>query len=380
MANRREFLYAGALSALGALGSHAAASGAPNQAGTRDRAAALPPLWIDGLGVPGGLDPGKGSGPLTDARLSDLRDSSLTAVNVTVSHVGNGMDAFERTLFSIADHERELARHPARLMKIRSTADLQIAREHRRFGLIYGFQDTSPIGSDLKRLDLFHALGVRIVQLTYNNRNLCGDGCLEPADGGISRFGRDVVEELARLGVVLDLSHASPRTIGQSIAHSRRPCLISHSACRDLVDRPRNTYDRHMRQLADKGGVFGIYFMPFLRNAGQPTGEDLIRHIEHAVAVCGEDHVSVGTDGFVSPTPLTPAYRAWHREFVERRRRDGVVSPGEDPEVLNLVPEFNRIDRFQHLAERLQARGHSGARIDKILGLNLARVMSDVWQ
>lgn len=380
MPSRREFLCASGLSALGALGPQAAASGAPSRAGTRDRAAALPPLRIDGLGVPGGLDPGKGPGPLTDARLSDLRDSSLTAVNVTVSHVGNGMDAFERTLFSIADHERELARHPARLMKIRSTADLALAREHRRFGLIYGFQDTSPIGSDLKRLDLFHALGVRIVQLTYNNRNLCGDGCLEPADGGISRFGRDVVDELARLRIVLDLSHASPRTIAQSVAHSRHPCLISHSACRDLVDRPRNTYDRHMRQLADRGGVFGIYFMPFLRHTGQPTGEDLIRHIEHALAVCGEDHVSIGTDGFVSPTPLTAAYRAGHREFVERRTRDGVVSPGEDPEVLNLVPEFNRVDRFQHLAERLQARGHSGARIDKILGLNLARVLGDVWQ
>ena len=96
MPSRREFLYAGGLSALAALGPQAAASGAPNGVGTRDRTAALPPLWIDGLGVPGGLDPGKDLGPLTDARLSDLRDSSLTAVNVTVSHVGNGMDATTR--------------------------------------------------------------------------------------------------------------------------------------------------------------------------------------------------------------------------------------------------------------------------------------------
>lgn len=380
MANRRQFLCAGGLSALAAAMPGAATAANRSPANRRKPAVSRRPLWIDGLGVPGGVDPGKGPGPLTEMQLLDLGNSSLTAINVTVGVVGNGADAFERTLFSIAGHERELYDHPARLMKIRSAADLELARQDRLFGLIYGFQDTSPIGSDLKRLELFQGLGVRIVQLTYNNRNLCGDGCLEPADGGISRFGRDVIDELARLRIVLDLSHASPRTIEQSIAHGTHPCLISHSACRDLVDRPRNTYDRHMRQLADKGGVFGIYFMPFLRRKGQPSGEDLMRHIEHAIDVCGEDHVAIGTDGFVSPAPMTTAYRGWHREFVERRRRDGVVSPGEDPEVLNLVPEYNRVDRFRRLAERLQARGHGGARIDKILGLNLARVMGEVWQ
>lgn len=379
MASRREFLSTSGLSVIAALGAGAATAAAQNPGKKRDGAAATAPLWIDGLAVPGGIDPEKGPGPLTPQHLLDLRNSGLTAINVTVSDVGNAADAFETTLFGIADQEREIAQHPAQLLKIRSAADLQLAREKQMLGLIYGFQDSSPIGYDLKRLAMFQGLGVRIVQLTYNNRNLCGDGCLEPSDGGVSRFGLEVIDELARLKIVLDLSHASPRTMEQAIARCKNPALISHTACRDLVDRPRNTYDRVLRQLADKGGVAGIYFMPFLRESGQPTGEDLLRHVEHALKVCGEDHVSIGTDGFVSPPLLDDAYRKAHREFVESRRKKGIFSPGEDAEVLNLVPEYNRVDRFHHLAEQLQRRGYTAARIDKILGLNLARVMGEVW-
>src|SRR5262249_18348244 len=147
-----------------------------------------------------------------------------------------------------------------------------------------------------------------IVQPTYNRRNLMGDGCLETADGGLSMLGHELIAEINRLNVLLDLSHAGPRTVSDGIAASRAPMAITHTGCRDLVDVPRNTYDRHLRALADRGGVAGIYFMPFLRASGQPHAEDLIRHLEHAVNVCGEDHVGLGTDGILSGIRLDATY------------------------------------------------------------------------
>ncbi|MBS0393613.1 MAG: dipeptidase, partial [Proteobacteria bacterium] len=248
-----------------------------------------------------------------------------------------------------------------------------------RLGLIYGLQDTSPLDGDLGRLDGLAARGVRIVQATYNRRNLVGDGCLEPADGGLSLLGRELIQELARRRLLLDLSHAGPRTIAEGIAAAPGPVAITHTACRALADLPRNTSDASLRALADKGGVAGIYFMCFLRSSGQPQAADLIRHLEHAVDVCGEDHVGIGTDLAISPVPLDDAYRAAHRAEVERRRRAGISAPGESPDVLNVIAEYNEPRRLERLAADLAARGWPASRVDKVLGGNFARLFAAAW-
>jgi membrane dipeptidase len=226
---------------------------------------------------------------------------------------------------------------------------------------------------------VFADLGVRIVQPTYNIRNLMGDGCIEKADGGLSKMGYDFIAEMNRLKLLLDLSHAGPRTIAEGIAASKVPMAISHTGCRALVDLPRNTRDSELRALADRGGVVGIYFMPFLRESGQPHAEDLILHIEHAVNVCGEDHVGLGTDGSISGVPLTDAYRAYFRKEEEARRKAGYGAPGESGDVLTIVPEYNDPLRFARLANDLTNRGWSNTRIDKLLGANFARLFADVW-
>ena len=142
---------------------------------------------------------------------------------------------------------------------------------------------------------------------------------------------------------------------------------------------PRNVGDASLKALADKGGVAGIYSMCFLRYLQQPHREDLIRHIEHAVDVCGEDHVGLGTDGSISAMPITDAFRKSLREDIERRIKAGISAPGESPDVLNLIPEYNSPRRFALLADDLSARGWSGSRIDKLLGGNFARLFADVW-
>lgn len=337
-------------------------------------------MVIDSLGGPGGFEPGlPNDAPLLPRFVADARASGITAVNLTVGEVGNGPGVFEKTIAAIAGAEHELTAHPDAFLKVLRAGDLALAKATNRVGLIFGFEDSSMLEGNLKRLALFYDLGVRICQPTYNQRNLMGDGCLEPSDGGLSRLGRDFVAEMNRLHMVLDLSHGSPRTIAEAIEASKAPVAISHTGCRALADLPRNTRDSELKALADRGGVAGIYFMPFLRKSGQPHAEDLIRHLEHAVNACGEDHVGIGTDGSISRIELSKAYVESHRKFVADRVKRGISAPGESPDVFNLIPEYNTPRRFRTLADDLSRRGWPSARIDKILGANFARLFSAVW-
>ncbi len=333
-------------------------------------------MVIDGLSSLGPLDP---EGPAVASQLAAYRASGLTAIHQTVGAAGNTAGRFEETLRRIARYGRFVRAFPDRLLHIRAATDLRAAQDSGRLGVIFGFQDTVPLETDAGRLDLFDLLGVRIVQLTYNKRNLVGDGCLEPGNAGLSDFGREVVAGLNARRMMVDASHASQRTIAEAIAASSAPIAISHTGCRALVDVPRNTADAELRALADRGGVAGIYFMPFLRASGQPRADDVIRHIEHAVKVAGEDHVALGTDGGIGAVELTAGYAENQRRFYEERKAAGVAAPGEAPDVFNLVPDYNAPTRFLTLADDLSARGWPARRIEKLLGANFARLCADVW-
>jgi membrane dipeptidase len=335
---------------------------------------------IDALGGPGVDDPSAPDDASLSAKaLTDAKASGVTAVNVTVNQVGNGPDRFEKTIDNIASVEYEIAAHPDRFLKVLRASDLTLAKSSGRMGLIFGFQDTSMLDGDLSRLEVFHNLGLRICQPTYNVRNLMGDGCLEPADAGLSNLGRRFIGEVNRLHILLDLSHAGRRTISEGIEAAKAPMAITHTGCRALADLPRNTDDSSLKALADKGGVVGIYFMPFLRASGQPHAEDVALHLEHAVNVCGEDHVGLGTDGTISGVEINDAYRAHFRKSIEERQKAGISAPGESADVFTLIPEYNDPLRFLKLADDLVRRGWKPSRVDKILGANFARLFSEVW-
>jgi membrane dipeptidase len=337
-------------------------------------------LVVDALGSPGGSGTGTNDAPLSAAEIADLRASGVTAVNLTVGAVGGGPDVFADTFERIGFWEREIDAHPEVLMKVKSAADLDRAKASGRFGIIYGFQDATPLGEDVNRVKIFSRFGVRIIQLTYNRRNLLGDGCLEPSNAGLSRFGQQVVEAMNAQGLLIDLSHCGHRTTTDAITSSKQPVAITHAGCAALTDLPRNKTDEELRLLAKRGGVIGIYMMPFLRSHGQPTAADLIRHIEHAVEVCGEDHVGIGTDGVVSRIELTPEFVKRHREDVANRRRLGISAPGEEEDVYTFLPDLNGPRKLETLAGLLLARGHSESRVTKILGGNFARLFREVWR
>lgn len=264
-------------------------------------------------------------------------------------------------------------------MQVRTVADLLTAKQQKKLGLIYGFQDASVLGSDLSRIELFSSFGVRIIQLTYNVRNLIGDGCLEAANGGLSQLGRKAVEELNKQKVLIDLSHCGQQTTADGIRESKQPVAITHSGCWTIAQRPRNKRDEELKAMADKGGVIGIYLMPFLTMGPQPADQDVIKHIEHAINVCGEDHVGVGSDLSITPHTVTDAYKKAHADFVAGRQKQGIAAPGEDPNVYMFVPELNAPNRMELIAERLIKKGHPEARVEKIIGGNFVRLLKDVW-
>jgi membrane dipeptidase len=373
--DRREFLLAA--------GAAGAALGLPMRASAADpapRSRKARSMYVDALGAVDGFEEKDGK-PVPTQRLIDaIRERRIDLISMTIADVGNGPDRFQTAAQAVAMWDGMIAGQAALVAKIESVADIRAARAAGKLGLIYNFQDTTALEGDAARVDTFANLGVKILQLTYNKRNLAGDGCLERSNAGLSDFGREVIARINAANVLLDLSHAGQRTIAEGIAEAKAPPAITHSGCRALVDFPRNTYDAEMRALANKGGVFGVYLMPFLRPKGQATSEDLLRHLDHAVNVCGEDHVGIGTDNPLMGYTIDDEARKQQREFFEERRKRGIAAPGEAPDVFNLVEGYNDVFRYDRLAADLKRRGWSSARVDKVLGDNFVRLFGEVWK
>lgn len=316
------------------------------------------------------------------ANLAAARACGLTAVVTTVAPGGRFWltdAAFEKNKRDIAAWTAKIAEYPNELMMIRSGADLDTAHREKRLGIVFTFQGTEPLGEDPDRIPMFRELGVRVIQLTHNRHNLVGDGATEEGNGGLSNYGRQIVERLNAEKIVVDLAHGSQRTIREGILASKRPVLISHTGCRALADLPRNTPDEELRALADRGGVAGMIFWPYLRKDTQPMAIDLIRHIEHAIDVAGEDHVGLGSDTSITPMERTPEFEKDNREFIASMVEDGIFEKGRPADLYMFLPDLNVADRYEKLATLLAARGHSDARIAKILGGNFVRVMREIW-
>ncbi|MFK7828303.1 MAG: dipeptidase [Congregibacter sp.] len=344
------------------------------------KAASKYPLFIDGLGFPGGISMGEGAA-LLEQEVNDIEQSGLVAIHQTVGSVGTmaPLEAFEAIVRDITLAEADINLHPGTLARVRTSEDVQTAADSGRTGLIYGLQDGVSFEDDLGRLDALHHLGVRVIQPTYNRRNLLGDGCMEPADAGLSRVGREAIETIQSLNMLVDLSHCGRQTTADAIEVAIGPIAFSHTGCDALVRHPRHRTDAEIRAIAESGGVTGIFVMPYLSKGKQPTAADVIRHMEHAINVAGEDHVGIGTDGAISAALVTDAFKASFREITRARQEAGIAAPYETAEGYLFASDLNSPDRFSTLAELLAQRGHSPARIEKVLGGNFMRLFGSVW-
>jgi len=336
-------------------------------------------IIIDALGGTG--DPYAPNDQLrwSDRAWSETVGTGVTVVRDTIFPVGNGADPWGDYQREIATRKSIFSANPDRLLLIRSAADILKAKREKKFGVLIGTQDTCMVGPDLDRLATMKKDGVMTVQLTYNLRNLSGDGSLEPANSGLSNLGRDTIRRIESEKQLLDLAHGGARTIEEAIAYAKRPLVISHTGARALMDHPRNTSDASMKAVADKGGVVGVYFMPYLRADMHPTAADVIANVEHIAKVVGEDHVGIGTDNGVLPLSMDPVNKKRMDDWQRQRIKLGIAAPGEAVGVYPYVADYNSVDRYRRFVSDLQKRGWTEARLEKLMGGNFLRVYRDAW-
>lgn len=228
------------------------------------------------------------------AIFEDMRASDVTAVHVTVAY----HEDFRGLVQQIADWNRRFVDHADLILPARSTADIDAARASRRTAIILGIQNPLPIESDLGLVEILHTLGIRFMQLTYNNQSLLGAGWQEPVDSGITRFGREVIREMNRLGLVIDLSHAGERTTLEAIDASARPVTVSHANPSWWRETKRNVSRAVVRTLVGRGGMLGFSLYPHhLKGGSACTLAEFCRMVrEVADLVGGTEHIGFGSD------------------------------------------------------------------------------------
>lgn len=311
--------------------------------------------------------------------LADAHASGLTAVNITLGYTMGDLPPFEHTVRELEVWDSIIGHNAADLTKVRTVDDIHQARASGKIGIIYGFQNAVAVGDDLARIEMFGQRGVRVIQLTYNQANHIGDGSMAAENRGLTTFGRQVVERLNDSAIMVDLSHSGERTCLEAARISRQPVSINHTGCRALTDLPRNKTDEELRLVASRGGFVGIYFMPFLNRSGHARAADVVEHIDHAVNVCGEDHVGIGTDGSITSIDDLDAYRATLAEHVAQRQAAGVSAAGERADTLPFVIDLRGVDQFYELIRLLERRGYRPNRIEKILGMNFVDYARRIW-
>lgn len=295
---------------------------------------------------------------------------------VDVSSVTIG--AFGARPFSYDNAIRDIARWTRKFdaldgfVKVTGAADAERAHAEGRVGVILNFQNTTHFGDDLEVLERFHALGVRIVQLTYNGRNLVGDGCTERNPGGLSLFGQQVVRRMNELGILIDVSHCSRATALDAVEASRHPIAITHGFARALNDHDRGADDDVIRAVAAGGGYIGIVCVPFfLSTEPEVCLEHLMRHVDHVAGLVGIEHTGIGTD-WAPPVP----------ERLQAMLTRGVAEIGFRPEHRvdwgATITELADYTDWPRITGALLAHGLREEEITGVLGRNFLRVFAEV--
>ena len=294
-------------------------------------------------------------------------------------------DAYQISVNGIANAISIINAIPEKLMLVTTADHIIEAHETGKYGIIFDFQDTTPFGTDLNKVDFFYNLGLRVVQLTYNLRNLVGDGCTEIHKSGLSYFGKELVSKLNDMKMLVDVSHCSEQVGWDSMETSNAPVVITHSSSAAVCKHARGKSDKLAKAIADNGGFFGVVIIPVFIQDETPnaTLDHWALHIEHLVNVMGIDHVCVGTDK-MGPGPGTDSLFEYPTEMPETKvgafnwsgfREEHRVSPKYADWK---IEGYNDFGDWPNLTIKLAERGFNEEEIRKLLGLNYLRVYKDV--
>jgi membrane dipeptidase len=294
---------------------------------------------------------------------------------INVFHIGvglGGQDAYTTTLQFLAQWNGFIANHDQSLMRVDSAADLERVKGSGKIGVLLGLQNSEHFRNP-NDVTFFYNLGQRVSQLTYNARNLIGNGATERRDDGISDFGVGIIQRMNQVGMAVDVSHCGDRTTLDAFEASKAPVLITHSNCRALAPgHPRCKTDEAIRRMAASGGVMGITGVRmFVKNEELTTVEHLLDHFDHVRKLVGVQHLGVGSDidldGYDDMPPaenqrLRAGYKGTYG-FREKIDIEGVDHP----------------KRMFDLTEGLIRRKYSDQDIEQVLGGNFKRVLSGIW-
>lgn len=303
-----------------------------------------------------------------------LGKAGVTALQMTVPWPN---DDARQAIRRYEEYYRLIAQD-AKLSIVLTTEDIRRCKQAEQVGFILGSQNARMLEDDTGLVEVFHKLGVRVIQLSYNERNLLADGCVEPTNAGLSRFGKAVVREMNRVGIQVDLTHVGERSSLDALETATKPCIFSHSNPRARADNPRNISDQQIRLCAEQGGVVGVSsWAPICWTGGDrpPTLDDLIGHIEYVVDLVGIDHVSIGTDSEATPGAYPPALTAsLAADYPETQTSLRSAHPG-----VRTTQGFETMESFPQLTAALLDRGWQEADVRKFLGENLLRVYRANW-
>ncbi|MGH9645141.1 MAG: dipeptidase [Terriglobales bacterium] len=373
--NRREFsaLMAGA-AASALLSPNALAQSSASEISVSAEAAELyrRALVLDCNCAPAGLT---WELPLPQSALDMNRNSGISVIKLTLGGLNSDL---ADTVEEIAFVQRMIEVHPAYFLQVRVPSDMERAKREGKLGIIFSFESADMFEGKVERIEVFRNLGVRVMQLSYNRKSPFAAGVMEPNGGGLTPLGKKAVDQMNKLGVAIDLSHANPQTTADAIAASSKPVLMTHAGCAAIHPHPRNKTDDQLRALAAKGGVVGIYDLPYLTaSPKQPTVDDYMAHMEHALKVVGEEHVGVGSDVGIDPFDTSPKGLAEFNKMEEQRQKSGLAAPEEDRPTY--VVGLNTPRRIEVIADQLLKRGYTPHVAEKVIGGNFVRVFGEIW-
>ena len=319
--------------------------------------------------------------------------SGVNVASGTYAGPAAGVEAaYQSSVTSMSNAISIINSIPEKLMLVTKSDHIKEAHETGKGGIIFDFQDTLSFGTDLDKVDFFYNLGLRVVQLTYNLRNLVGDGCTEYHKSGLSYFGRELVGKLNDKKMIVDVSHCSEQVGWDSMEISSTPVVVTHSTSAAIVQHDRGKSDKFAKAIADNGGFFGVVVIPgFIQETPTATLDDWAVHIENLVNVMGIDHVCIGTDK-LGPGPgtetlfefpkempgLKPGHFNWSGFREEHRVNDnGLGLPYPQYDDYKTVG-YEQFTDWPNLTLKLAERGFNEEELRKILGLNYLRVFEDI--
>jgi membrane dipeptidase len=304
--------------------------------------------------------------PHDESFLPQLERYRAAGVNTVALNVGYGEQGIEDHVRMIAHFRRWLMEREDDYVLVGTTDDIERARRQGKLAVMFDIEGMNAVSDQVSLVQLYYDLGVRWMLVAYNRANRAGSGCQEADDAGLTAYGRRLLDEMERVGMVACCSHTGHRTTMDVMAYSKRPVIFSHSNARSVHDHPRNVRDEALRACAATGGVVGINGIGlFLASEGDLV-EAFVRHIDYVVQLIGPDHVGLGLD-YV---------------FDQKELDDAVSDPTAFPPELGYAAGIQMVppESIAQIVERLLTLGYSNENIRAILGANLLRVAKQVWR